>query len=160
MAPACVFLTGRAGSGKRTVAGLVVEELRRRDQPVALLGPESTRGHLVEGPDALAWCCSLLVENGVTTVVAIGVDARDERDLLRDSIPGFAEIHLDAPADVCATRSGSADDDFEEPWAPDLRVPTHGRAATASAAQVISFLEDRGVATRSPTHPSARPHRD
>lgn len=155
-AAACVFLTGRAGAGKRTVAALVVEQLRRRDQPVALLGPEAVAGHLAEGPDALAWCCTLLVENGVTVVVAVPVDARDDRELLRDAIPSFAEVHLDAPQDVCAERSGRVDAAFEEPWAPDLRVPTHGRDPAASAAQVISFLEDRGVTSGAPRHPSTR----
>ncbi len=140
---ACVFLTGRAGAGKRTVGALVADELRRRPQPVALLGPETVAGRLVDGPDALAWCCSILVENGVTVVVAVPIGERDDRELLRRAIPGFAEVHLDAPAEVCAARSGAADPGYEEPWAPDLRVPTHGRAANASAAQVLSFLEDR-----------------
>lgn len=156
MTPACVFLTGRAGSGKRTVANLVAEELRRREQAVALLGADAVGRHLTEGPDALAWCCRLLVENGVTVVVAIEVAERDDRELLRSSIPRFAEVYLDAPADVCATRAGRADPTFEEPWAPDLRVPTHGRDPSASAAQVISFLEERGVAARTPGHPSDR----
>lgn len=151
-----MFLTGRAGAGKRTVGGLVADELRRREQPVALLGPEAVDSHLAEGPDALAWCCTLLVENGVTIVVAVPVDARDDRELLRESIPAFAEVYLDAPEEVCATRSSRADRAFEEPWAPDLRVPTHGRDASASAAQVISFLEDRGVTDRTPQHPSSR----
>ena len=149
-----MFLTGRAGAGKRTVGALVADQLRSRAQPVALLGPEAVGRHLTTGPDALAWCCTLLVENGVTVVVAVAVDDRDDRELLRTTIPAFAEVHLDAPAEVCEGRAGRADTDFEEPWAPDLRVPTHGRDASASAAQVISFLEDRGVTERMPLHPS------
>ena len=151
-----MFLTGRAGAGKRTVGALVADQLRRREQPVALLGPEAVGSYLAEGPDALAWCCTLLVENGVTAVVAVPADARDDRELLRQSIPAFAEVYLDAPEEVCESRSGRADRAFEEPWAPDLRVPTHGRDASASAAQVISFLEDRGVTDRTPQHPSGR----
>ncbi len=150
-----MFLAGRAGAGKRTVGALVADQLRGRGQPVALLGPEAVGRHLAEGPDALAWCCTLLVENGVTVVVSVAVADRDERELLRTAIPAFAEVHLDAPADVCERRAGRADTAFEEPWAPDLRVPTHGRDPSASAAQVVSFLEDHGVTERMPRHPSA-----
>ena len=138
------------------MGALVAEQLRGRDRSAALLGPETIAGHLVDGPDALSWCCALLVENGITVVVAAPVDARDDRELLRLAIPGFAEVFLDAPPDVCAERAGVVDRSFEEPWAPDLRVPTHGRDALASAAQVMSFLEDRGVTDRGPRHPSDR----
>ncbi len=151
---ACLWLTGRVGAGKRTIGAAIVEELRRRGGPAVLLDEPSIAARLVEGPDALAWCCELLTANGVPTVVAVPLAARDDRELLRTSVPGFLEIFLDAPPDVCAARSGRTDDAYEEPYAPDLRVPTHGRDAAASTAQVLSFLEDRGVIAHDPAHPS------
>ncbi len=51
-------------------------------------------------------------------------------------------------------RAGRADDAYEAPYAPELRVPTHGRDVAASTAQVLSFLEDRGVIAHDPAHPS------
>lgn len=151
---ACVWLTGRAGAGKRTIARSLVATLRERGVPGALLDAETITGRLVEGPDALAWCCMLLGSNGVVPVVAVPIATRDERELLREAVTGFVEVFLDAPADVCATRAGHADDTYEEPYAPDLRVPTHGRDVTASTAQVVSFLEDRGILHHEPPHPS------
>jgi adenylylsulfate kinase len=151
---ACIWLTGRAGAGKRTIAAAIVDELRRRGGPAVLLDGEAIGARLVDGPDALAWCCELLTANGVPTVVAVPLPARDDRELLRASVAGFVEIFLDAPADVCATRAGRTDDAYEEPYAPELRVPTHGRDVAASAAQVLSFLEDRGVIPHDPAHPS------
>ena len=153
-ATACIWLTGRAGSGKRTVARAIVAELRERGVPTTLLDEAGVAGRLVDGPDALAWCCSLLVDNGVRVVVAVPAPLRDDRELLREAVPEFLEVFLDAPPDVCATRAGRADDEYEAPYAPELRVPTHGRDAAASAAQVLSFLEDRGVVTHEPRHPS------
>lgn len=150
----CVWLTGRAGAGKRAVGAVLVEALRRREAPCALLDADGIAGRLVEGPDALAWCCALLTTNGVTPVVAVPVVARDERELLRGAVPGFIEVFLDAPADVCTERAGHPDDDYEEPYAPDLRVPTHGRDVSASVAQILSFLEDRGALMHDPRHPS------
>jgi adenylylsulfate kinase len=151
---ACIWLTGRAGAGKRTIAAAIVAELRRRGLTAALLDEATIAGRLVDGPDALAWCVSLLTTNGVPTVVAVAVPARDDRELLRAAIPDFVEVFLDAPPEVCAARSGGSDDGYEAPYAPELRVPTHGRDAAASAAQVLSFLEDRGVVAHDPQHPS------
>jgi adenylylsulfate kinase len=153
-ATTCVWLTGRAGAGKRTIAAAIVAELLRRELPAALLDEASVTGRLVNGPDALAWCCNLLTTNGVPVVVAVPVPSRDDRELLRQAVPDFVEVFLDAPAEVCTMRAGRSDDTYEAPYAPELRVPTHGRDAAASVAQVLSFLEDRGVVAHDPRHPS------
>ena len=151
---ACVCLTGRAGAGKRTIATALVAELLQRGLPAALLDEAGVKGRLVDGPDVLAWCCTLLTTNGVPTVVAVPVPSRDDRELLRGVVPDFVEVFLDAPPEVCTMRAGRSDDAYEAPYAPELRVPTHGRDAAASAAQVLSFLEDRGVVPHDPQHPS------
>ncbi|MCJ7670704.1 MAG: adenylyl-sulfate kinase, partial [Acidimicrobiia bacterium] len=95
-ATACIWLTGRAGSGKRTVARAIVAELRERGVPAALLDEAGVSGRLVDGPDALAWCCTLLVDNGVRVVVAVPAPLRDDRELLREAVPEFLEVFLDA----------------------------------------------------------------
>jgi adenylylsulfate kinase len=149
-----VWLTGRAGSGKRTIATAIMDELHRRGVPAAMLDEAGVMGRLVDGPDALAWCCTLLTTNGVPTVVAVPVPSRDDRELLRGVVPDFVEVFLDAPPEVCTMRAGRSDDAYEAPYAPELRVPTHGRDAAASVAQVLSFLEDHGVVPHDPQHPS------
>jgi adenylylsulfate kinase len=151
---ACVWLTGRVGAGKRTIAAAIVAELHRRGEPGVLLDEDAVTARLVEGPDAIAWCCTLLTGNGIPTIVAVPLPARDDRELLRASVPVFLEVFLDAPPEVCAARAGRRDATYEEPYAPELRVPTHGRDVAASVAQVLSFLEDRGVIAHDPVHPS------
>lgn len=136
---ACVWLTGRAGAGKSTVAAAVVDELRRRGARVALIDDTEVRAHLSSDDpiDALGWLARLVTTAGAVVVVAADVPRRAARDRLRATVPGFVEIFVD---------SGPGPDRYEEPVAPELRVPTHDRSAEASSAQVVSWLEHHGLA--------------
>jgi adenylylsulfate kinase len=153
----CVLFTGRTGAGKTTIGRGVADELRRRGRACAVLDAAAVEGHLRPGTDALVWCCELLVTNGATALVTAPISTRAERERLRDAMPSLVEVFADAPAAVCAERSGRPDDSYEDPYAPDLRIPTHDRDAAASVAQAVSFLEERGVAPRDPAHPSEHP---
>jgi adenylylsulfate kinase len=144
-----VLLTGRAGAGKQTIGRGVLQELRSRGQPSALVDRASVEHHLGPGIEPLTWLCSLLVESGVVVLVAAPVPGRDERERFRTAVAGVVEVHVDAPAEQCEARSGRADAAFEEPYAPDLRVPTHDREPSASIAQVLSDLEARDLVDRS-----------
>jgi adenylylsulfate kinase-like enzyme len=143
---ACIWLTGRRGSGKRTVGSLTAESLRAEGRACAVLDATALDLHLARGPsdgglESLAWLAALLSENGVLTIVTVDAARRVDRDRLRDQIPGFVEVLVDAPAEVCATRSGFVDSTYEAPIAADLRIPTHDRDARASSAQLVSYLE-------------------
>jgi adenylylsulfate kinase-like enzyme len=131
---ACVWLTGRPGSGKTTIAVAVVEELRRRGVPVALLDEPDARAHLsAEDPvDALGWAARLLTSTGAVVVAAADVPRRAARDRLRTDLVGFVEVFVDG---------GPGDDGYQEPVAPELRVPTRDRSPEASVALVLSWLE-------------------
>lgn len=147
-----MWLTGRSGAGKSTVGRAIVEQLRGRHQPVVLLDDAEVSAYLAGPGDAsrvaLAWLARLLVTNGTTVVVATGMPSREDREHLRDEVPGLVEVHLDAPPELCEARTArtARTGPYEEPLAPDLRVPTHGRQPAASAAQVVSFLENQGFA--------------
>jgi adenylylsulfate kinase len=152
----CVFLTGRAGAGKTTVGQAVADRLRAGDAPAVLVDDADVRTHLVgddaadDGRAALIWLCRILVTGGATAIVAAAVPGREDRDRLREDVPAFVEVFLDAPAEVCAARAGRDDPDYGEPFAPELRVPTHGREPSASAAMVVSWLEEVGLVPRDP----------
>jgi adenylylsulfate kinase-like enzyme len=140
-----VLLTGRAGAGKQTIGSDVVAELRARGRASALVDRSAVDHHLGPGIEALAWLCALLVESGVVALVSAPVARRDERERLRAGVPALLEVFVDAPPDRCEARAGRADPTYEEPYAPDLRVPTHDRDPRASVAQVLSFLEAQGL---------------
>lgn len=141
MTTACVWLTGRSGAGKTTIAAAVVAELHRRGRAAAVIDELEARAHLDRDDRvaALAWVAGLLVGSGVVTIVAVDEPERAARDELRRSIPSFIEVFVDR---------GTGDDRYEEPFAPELRVPTHDRDPDASAAQVVSWLEDAGIIGR------------
>ena len=49
---------------------------------------------------------------------------------------------MDTPADLCIKRGADENAWYEPPLAPEVRVLTHDRDPAASAAQVVSYLED------------------
>jgi adenylylsulfate kinase-like enzyme len=152
-AGACVWLTGRRGAGKTTVGQLVAQELQQRGVAHVLLDENDTEmlAHLQRDAagtplPAVAWLAALFAERGVIAVVTVDAPGRDARDDVRVSVERFVEVYVDAPAEVCVERRGRIGA-YEEPFAAELRVPTHDRSPAASAAQVISYLEQQGFLT-------------
>lgn len=142
----CVWLTGRRGAGKRTIGALTAAALRDEGRTCAVLDAADLADHLAHGPHdgglpALAWLVGLLTDNGVPVIVTADVPRRAEREAVAALIPGYVEVWIDAPAEVCAARSGIDDRAYEEPIAPDRRVPTDDRDARASAALLHSYVE-------------------
>lgn len=133
----CIWLTGAAGAGKSTIARAVIAELERAGKRVALLDDDERR-HLDDDVAALAWFVSTLTDRGVTVVVAADAPRRDDREHVREHVARFAELFVDGGA-------GTGTDAYEEPFAPELRVPTHDRDPAASIALVVSWLEHVGA---------------
>ena len=146
----CLWLTGRRGAGKSTVAHAVAAQLRRDGVAVAILDDPDVTDHL--GRDdplgALMWAVRLVMAAGAVAVVAVDGVGRGVREELRVTVPGFVEVFVDA---------GPGLDGYEEPYAPELRVPTADRSPAASAAQVVSWLERAGLvgAEPEPAQPAA-----
>jgi adenylylsulfate kinase-like enzyme len=137
----CLWLTGRARSGKSTIARAVVNELERAGVAVVLLD-DDVRRYLVDGRDSIAWLAHVLTDGGTTVVVASDLPARDDREHVREAVVRFAEVFVDGGD------TNADDDGYEEPFAAELRVPTHDRDVAASVAQLLSWLEDSGIAPR------------
>ncbi|MBA2325800.1 MAG: adenylyl-sulfate kinase [Actinobacteria bacterium] len=178
----CIWFTGLSGAGKSTIAEVVVEELRRRGHRVELLDGDEVRQNLSKGLGfskedrdtnirRIGWVAAVLARNGVVAVTAAISPYRDIRDEVRGQIDHFVEVFVDTPIDVCEerdvkglyakARSGEipeftgVSDPYEEPLAAEVRVVTDDREVTASAAQVLSYLEDAGL-----THPGPAPRHD
>lgn len=148
---ACVWLTGRPGAGKSTIARTVGDQLRRRGRAVVEIDDVDARAHLrADDPvGSVAWLARMLVESGVVVLVALDTPEREMREIVRSEVPGFVEVFIDGGADT-----GPSAERYEEPFAPELRVPTRDRDVAASTAQIVSFLEDAGVVAHDPPHPS------
>lgn len=141
-----MWLTGRRGAGKRTIAALAADAWRAEGRPCAVLDAADLSAHLRFGPTegglaSLAWLANLLTANGVLVIVTADAPRRADRAEAAAAIARWTEVHVDAPPDVCAARADVEDRGYEEPVAAERRVPTGDRDARASAALLLSYLE-------------------
>ncbi|NJP67067.1 adenylyl-sulfate kinase [Streptomyces spiramenti] len=111
----------------------------------------------------IGYVAGLLAAHGVTVLVPVIAPYAVSREAVRDQhaeqgVP-YREVHVATPVGICADRdvkglyarqaageiSGltGADDPYEVPVAPDLRVHTHDRTTEESVRQVHAVLTER-----------------
>ena len=112
-----IWITGRPGSGKTTIARQVANALTASGLTVTIVEAGALRRLVwpVAGGSlddlvhrAIVCLTKLLVEAGIAVIVDSTAHQRRWRDLARDLIPRFAEIQLHCPADLCAERERAA----------------------------------------------------
>lgn len=165
-----IWITGRPGSGKSTIATRVAEVLRERGARVRLLDLAPVQRFLLGGEPggeaeqdivhrALAYAAKLLTEAGVSVIVDATAARRAWRDAARALIPCFAEIQLLCPFEVClereravrwgltfettaapATAKPDMAIDYEEATRPDLAIRTDVYDVHAAAERVLSVI--------------------
>jgi adenylylsulfate kinase len=108
-----IWITGRPGSGKTTLARRVTAALAARGIRVWVVEATSLRRIVwpvaVDNVEelvhrAVACLATLLVEAGVAVIVDATAHQRKWRELARRLIPRFAEIQLVCPPEICADR--------------------------------------------------------
>lgn len=159
-----IWITGRPGSGKTSLATRLAEALARSQVSVKVLDLASARRGIVRQPwasdaqeeivhRALAYTAMLLTEAGVAVVLDATAPRRAWRDAAREWITHFAEVQLVCPAALCAAREqaarwalggaargggAAAPDialDYEESLHAELRLHTH-------APELLNTLEE------------------
>jgi adenylylsulfate kinase len=114
-----IWITGRPGSGKTTLAVCVAERLRALGEPVRVLDLARIQSLLLgDGPvpsreldiahRVLAYAAKLLTEAGVSVIVDATAPRRAWREAARALIPVFAEIQLLCAAEKCLERERAA----------------------------------------------------
>ena len=114
-----VWITGRPGSGKTTLAAHLVEALAAHGIPVKVISLSTVRRFLLdEHPIAdsqqeivhrtLVCLAKLLTEVGVAVIVDATAPRRGWRESAREQIPRFAEVQLVCPAEICVERERAA----------------------------------------------------
>ena len=110
-----IWITGRPGSGKTTLAQRVAAPLAAARVPIRILDFTSARRAVVgrewagEAQEAfvnrtLALATKILCESGVAVILDAAAPRRAWRDTARDWITHFAEVQLVCPSELCAKR--------------------------------------------------------
>jgi sulfate adenylyltransferase len=170
----CLWFTGLSGSGKTTIAQGVAELLEARGRTVTMLDGDVVRTHLSkelgfsrhdrdENVRRVAFVASEIVRHRGISICALVSPYRAARAEARAAVgpQSFVEVFVDTPLEVCRARdvkglyAGSergdvasltgVADPYEPPLEPELRLETVGRTADQNAAEVIDYLERRGL---------------
>ncbi|AQS71710.1 adenylyl-sulfate kinase [Streptomyces pactum] len=114
----------------------------------------------------IGFVAELLARNGVTALVPVIAPYADSRDAVRGRHEAngtqYLEVHVATPVEVCSARDvkglyakqaageltglTGVDDPYEVPKRPELRIRTQGRSVADTAAELHSFLSERGLA--------------
>ena len=111
----CVWLTGLPGSGKSTIANLLVEKFKVKNARVQLISIDMLRRAVTPKPSyskkerdtvyaALVFSARLLTENDVNVIIDATGNRRRYREEARRQIEKFIEVYLRCPLDLCMIR--------------------------------------------------------
>jgi adenylyl-sulfate kinase len=171
-----VWFTGLSAAGKTTVANIVEAELEQRGHVVDHLDGDIVRTHLSRGLGfskedrdtniaRIGWVASRVARAGAAVVVSAispyEEARRHARSLVEPHAP-FVEVYVATPLAECARRdpkglyaaafAGEIEDftgvsaPYQAPTDPEITIDTTGVSPAESAADVLAFLEQRGLA--------------
>jgi adenylylsulfate kinase len=171
-----LWFTGLSGSGKSTITGLLVEELKKRGSKVEVLDGDVVRQNLSKGLGfskedrdtnirRVAFVADLLSRNEVPVVTAAISPYREIRDEARALMDGrFIEAYVKASVEVCEQRDvkglyakarageikefTGVSDPYEPPENPELVLDTEHETPEQSAAKILAYLEERELIPR------------
>ena len=166
-----LWFTGLSGAGKSTISELVSTELISRGSRLEILDGDIVRENLSKGlgcargdrdsnSRCIAFVADLLSRNGTPVITAAISPYREIRDEAREMMGDrFIEVYIEASVDACAERdvkglyakafSGEikeftgVSDPYEPPENPEVRLKTEEQEPAESAAQLITYLEER-----------------
>ncbi len=143
-----IWITGRPGSGKTTLAWRVAEALEARGIATVVLDPMGVRLALLHGSHGTAFeedvlyrtlihAAELLTGAGVPVLIDATAHRRIWREMAREHIPHFAEVQLVCPREICDQRERAVR------WNLTLCAHgTHRKAAVAEGPDVVVEYEE------------------
>jgi adenylylsulfate kinase len=169
-----VWLTGLSGSGKSTIADVLVRMLHELGVRTAILDGDNIRHGLncdlgfspddrKENIRRIAEVARLFTSFGIVNVLAFISPYREDRDFARSiqDKTDFIEVYVDVPLDVAEerdpkglyvkARSGEIPSftgisaPYEHPLDPEIHLRTHLQSAEESARVIHDFLRSREI---------------
>ncbi|MCC5645206.1 adenylyl-sulfate kinase [Nostoc sp. CHAB 5824] len=164
-----VWFTGLSGAGKTTICQFVEKELRIQGYKVEVLDGDAVRQNLCKGLGfskeareenirRIGFVAHLLARNNIIVLVSAISPYREIREEVRQSIPSFIEVYVNASLEVCEqrdvkglykkARSGEIkhftgiDDPYEIPLCPEVECKTNQESVAQSATKVLEKLEE------------------
>jgi len=167
-----VWMTGLSGSGKTTIALVLVDELMKRGLRVERLDGDVVRESLTrdlgfnaedrkKNIERVTFVAKLLSRNGIGTICSFISPYQAVRDNVRANTTNFLEVYVDAPLDVVIDRDVKGlykkaiageipnftgiSDPFEAPVNPDIHLRTDQGTPQECAQIVLDRLELLGL---------------
>ena len=165
-----VWLTGLSSAGKSTLTSAIHERLWARGYRVEIIDGDEVRRYLSRGLGfskedrdenirRIGFLAELLTRNGVIALVSAISPYRSIREEIRQRIPRFMEVFVNAPLNVCEgrdvkglyrkARAGEIpsftgiDDPYEPPMSPEVECRTDLETVPESADKIIEAIEAR-----------------
>lgn len=171
-----LWMTGLSGSGKTTIALILVEELKKRGVRVERLDGDVVRESLTrdlgftkedrdKNIERITFVAKLLSRNNVGCVCSFISPYQEIRNRVRANTTNFLEVFIDAPLEVVIDRDVKGlykkaiageipnftgiSDPFEAPVNPDIHVHTDQQTPQESAQFLLTELENLGYISNS-----------
>lgn len=166
-----IWFTGLSGSGKTTIAHILVAKLKERGKKVEVLDGDVVRTHLSKGLGfskedrdtnirRIGFVAHLLQRNGVAVICAAISPYQEIRDENRELIEDFVEVYTQCDLDTLVGRDvkglykkaiageikgfTGVNDPYEAPENPEVLCETNKETPEASAKKVLKKLEELG----------------
>ena len=166
-----VWFTGLSGSGKSTLAEMLAAELEARGTRWELLDGDVVRLNLSKGLGfskedrdtnilRIGWVAERLAYHGGAVLVSAISPYREARDQVRAQIPGFVEVFVSCPVEICAERDvkglyekafageitgfTGVDDPYEAPERAEVVVETDKVSPEDCLVAILDALHERG----------------
>lgn len=166
-----VWFTGLSGAGKTTICKFVEKELRIQGYRVEVLDGDAVRQNLCKGLGfskedreenirRIGFVAHLLTRNNVIVLISAISPYREIRQEVRQSIPSFVEVYVNASLEVCEQRDVKGlykkarageikhftgiDDPYEIPLYPEVECQTNQESVAESATKVLEKLQELG----------------
>jgi adenylylsulfate kinase len=122
----CVWLTGLPGSGKSTVAKVLIDKLMNNGIKAQIVSSDELRKVVTPVPKyteeerevvygAIVYVARILTKNGVNVIIDATGNRRRYREKAREEIKNFMEVYLYCPLETCIKRESRRIETFQAP---------------------------------------------